>query len=428
MNIQNEPYPDSYYFVTAKPLRNYPRFAGDVDTEICIIGGGYTGLSCALHLASNGHEVVLLEGNRVAWGASGRNGGQLCTGQRKDVFTLENMFGKQQARKLWNIGEAAKALARSLIKRHDIQCDLKDGIIHPTHKKKYSGEYQRYADRLRAEYGYQHAQPISDQEMRKWLDSEIYYGGYLDMGAGHLHPLNYALGLASAAEQAGAKIYENSAVIDYREGEQLLVKTDRGNVKCRYLVIACNGYLGNLESRLAGKIMPINNFVLATEPLGEARAEALIHQDVAVSDSKFVINYYRFSADKRLLFGGGESYTSRFPADIKAFVRRYMLGIFPQLKDVKIDYAWGGTLAITLNRLPHVGKLAPNVLFSLGYSGQGVALGTMCGKLMADEIKGPSSDFATMAKIPSKTFPGGTLLRWPGMVAGMLYYSLRDRV
>ena len=255
-----------------------------------------------------------------------------------------------------------------------------------------------------------------------------FHGGLLDTGARHLHPLNYALGLAGAADKLGAQLHEGSRVTAYTEADGVTVKTDQGEVKASFLVVACNGYLEKLEPRTAGRIMPINNYMLATEPLDEATARRLIRDDTSMSDSLFVINYWKLSADNRLLFGGGESYSRRFPADIKQFVSKYMLKIYPELADTRIDYGWGGTLAITLNRMPDFGRLSPGVFYAHGYSGHGVPIATLAGKLLAEAISGSAERFDVMASVPSRQFPGGTLLRWPGLVAGMLFYSLRDRL
>ena len=260
------------------------------------------------------------------------------------------------------------------------------------------------------------------------LAREIYHGGLLDRSAAHLHPLNYALGLANAAEAAGAELYETSRVTKIDHGSNPRVHTAEGTVTARYLVLACNGYLGALEPRIAGRIMPINNFVLATEPLGDAGARALIRDDVSVADTKFVIDYYRLSADQRLLFGGGETYSASFPKDIKAFVRKYMLRVYPQLEETRIDYAWGGTLAITMNRMPAFGRVGGNCFYAQGYSGHGLALTSLAGKVIAEAVAGTAERFDVFARVPVPNFPGGTLLRWPGLVAGMLYYSLRDKL
>lgn len=421
-------HPDCYYAATAVDVPEFPSLSEAIRTDVCVIGGGFTGLSSALHLAEAGYEVVLLEAERVGWGASGRNGGQLGSGQRKDQDELEHLVGMEQARQLWDLAEEAKAVVKERIERHGIACDLKPGILHAGYKPADADELMRYADKLRAQYDYPHARGVSREEMAEMLGTTIYHGGSLDTDAGHLHPLNYALGLAGAARAEGARLFEHSRVLAYDRKRPATIRTDSGSVSADHIVLACNGYLGSLEPRVAAKIMPINNFVLATEPLGDARASSLIRDDVAVADSKFVIDYYRLSADRRLLFGGGENYTRRFPRDLKSFVRKYMLRVYPQLEDARIDYAWGGTLAVTLKRLPHFGRLEPNVFFAQGFSGHGVALTSLAGKLIAEALAGTAERFDVFARLPVTPFPGGTLLRWPGLVVGMLYYSLRDRL
>ncbi len=419
-------HPESYYAATARGLSDHPRLEGELSCDVCVVGGGYTGLSAALHLAERDYDVVLLEAERIGWGASGRNGGQLNTGQRKPQGELERRLGAAAARQLWELAEEAKATVRARIERHAIDCGYRAGGLNAAYKPGDVRHLVESAEHLERDYGYRQLRAVSRAEMAELLGTTIYHGGTLDQGAGHLHPLNYALGLARAAAEAGARLFENSRVTG--AGGPSAVTTARGRVKARYLVLACNGYLGGLEPRIAGKIMPINNFMLATAPLGEEGARALIRDDVAVSDTKFVVDYYRLSADSRLLFGGGETYSSRFPRDLKGFVRKYMLRVYPQLAETAIDYAWGGTLAITLNRLPCFGRLAPDTFYAQGYSGQGVALTSLAGKLIAEAVAGTAERFDVFARIPKPSFPGGTLLRWPGLVAGMLYYSLRDKL
>ena len=420
---------DSYYAATAIGLKDYAPLAGDVSCDVCVVGGGFTGLSSALHLAERGYDVKLIEAERIGWGASGRSGGQLSTGQRKDVIQLEKIVGREDAKLLWGLAEEAKATVRGWIASHKIACDLKSGQLTVAYKRTENAWFEHYVEALRERYDYRHARIVSGDEVAQMLGTGISYGGALDNGAGHLHPLNYALGLARAAIDAGAQLFENSRATRIQKvsnGADVYLKS--GKVHARYVVVACNGYLGRLEPRISGKIMPINNFILATEPLGEDKARSLIRDDVAVQDTKFVIDYYRLSADHRLLFGGGENYTSRFPSDIKRFVRKYMLRVYPQLVDTRIDYAWGGTLAITMNRLPAFGRLEGDVYYAQGYSGSGVALTSMGGKLIAEAIAGTAERFDIFARIPQRKFPGGTLLRWPGLVLGMLYYALRDKL
>ncbi|MDP5072246.1 MAG: FAD-binding oxidoreductase, partial [Congregibacter sp.] len=382
----------------------------------------------AIFLKKRGYSVTLLEAHRLGWGASGRNGGHVGTGQRADQYTLEKLVGKQQAKALWGLGLEAVTTVCELISEFNIQCELKTGNLHTASSKKAATELRKETDHLRAIYNYGDIRYVETDELAQMTSAQGFHGAVLDTAARHLHPLNYCLGLARAADELGVELHENSRVSHYEEGEHVHVHTDAGTVECEHLLLACNGYLGKLEPRVAGQIMPINNYVIATEPLSEETARRLIRDDTSMSDSRFVINYWKLSADRRLLFGGGESYTSRFPKDIPAFVRPYMLRIYPELANTPIDYGWGGTLAITLNRMPALGHVSPRILYAHGYSGHGVPTATLAGKLIAETIAGTAERFDVMAKVPTPKFPGGTLLRWPGLVAGMLFYSLRDRL
>ncbi len=302
-----EAYPQSYYVATAKGLVPAVRLESTVTCDVCVVGGGYTGVATALHLAERGYKTVLLEGQRIGWGASGRNGGQFCSGQRIEPAAMTRLMGAERARQLWDMAEEAKAIVRQRIARHEIDCDLKPGLISAAFKPSHHQDIIDYATSLRDDYGYPHIRPLSREELRAMLGTDLYHGGCIDSDAGHLHPLNYLLGLARAARDAGVAIYELSPATELtREGGQRLVRTPQGAVKAEVLVLACNGYLGKLEPRIAGSIMPINNFIIATEPLGEERAQSIIANDAAVADSKHVLDYYRLSADGRLLFGGGE--------------------------------------------------------------------------------------------------------------------------
>ncbi|MBN8431500.1 FAD-binding oxidoreductase [Microbulbifer salipaludis] len=419
---------DSYYAASATESPLYEALTGEVEADVCIIGAGYTGLSSALHLAERGYKVVVLEAERIGWGASGRNGGHVGVGQRKGQEDLEKMLGLDVAKSLWEMSVEAVQLVEDLIGKHDIQCDLKRGIMHLAAKPSHDRGLQEEVELLNTRYGYDQIRYADKDEVRSLVGSERFSGGQIDDGSLHLHPLNYALGLARAAASAGVQFYEHSRVTNYSGGSPCIVNTAKGKVRARNVVLACNGYLGNLEPRMAGRIMPINNFVLATEPLPEELARELIANDYALQDTLFVINYWKLSGDNRLVFGGGENYTSRFPQDIRAFVRKYMLEVYPQLADTRIDYGWGGTLAITLNRMPSIGRLEPNVYYSQGYSGHGVPTATFAGKIISEVVAGTEERFDILSRIPTRSFPGGTLLRWPGLVAGMLYYSLKDKL
>ena len=418
----------SYYAATANSDIVAPPLHGNVKADVCVIGGGYTGLSAALHLRERGFDVVLLDAERIGWGASGRNGGQVGTGQRRPQSELEQRLGAGHARLLWDLGLEAVDLVRGLIERHSIDCDLAPGILHLGWKARDATDYRQEIEHLATVYGYDRMRFVPREEAHGLCGSEVFSAGLLDEGSLHLHPLNYALGLAAAAERAGVRLHEGSRVLSYAGNDRVRVKTAQGEVDAAHVVLACNGYLGHLEPRIAGRIMPINNFILATEPLDDATVASINPRNLGMQDSRFVINYWRLSRDRRLLFGGGENYSHRFPADIRAFVRRHMLEIYPQLARTRIDFGWGGTLAITMRRMPAFGRLPHNIFYALGYSGHGIPTATLAGKLLAEAVAGTAERFDVMAKIPTPVFPGGTLLRYPGMVAGMLWYAMKDRL
>jgi len=420
-------YPASYYHATTPELKKFAPLQGDVTCDVCVIGAGYTGLSTALHLAEKNYNVILLDAHRIGWGASGRNGGQLASGQRVEQRDLEKMVGMDVAKTLWQLGRDANTLVRGLIKKHKIDCDLKSGVIHANHRNRYTKHSQAEVDHLNTTYGYDKISLLDQQKIRQLLDTNAYYSGTLDMGAAHLHPLKLAFGFARAAVKAGVKIFEQTEVLNIEQTDPAKIITANGTITAHFVALACNGYLGELDKKTARHVMPINNFIIATEPLDKDLATLLIANNAAVADSKFVINYYRLSADNRLLFGGGENYSYTFPKNIKGFVRKPMLEIYPQLKDVKVDYGWGGTLAITMNRLPYMKHLKPNILTAGGYSGEGLGMGTFAGKLMADAIDGTARKFDIMSSIPNQKFPGGKISRAPLLALAMLYYSLRDK-
>lgn len=420
-------YPDSWYAATADQLDPFDSLKGRITADVCVIGGGYTGLSAALHLAEAGRDVVLLDAQRVGFGASGRNGGQLGSGQRMDQEGLERLVGLDDAAKLWDLAEASKDLVKTLVAKHNIDCHLKPGIAHACLSAREMTEEHAYTEHLQTRYGYDQIEMLDADALRAICPSPAYHGGSMDMGAGHLHPLAYALGLARAAKAAGVRIYERSEVHDINPAAKPVARTSHGQVQADHVILACNGYLGGLDRKVAARVMPINNFIVATEPLGDDAARVLT-RDVAVADTKFVVNYFRLSHDKRLLFGGGESYGYRFPSDITATVRKPMLQIFPHLRDTRIDYAWGGTLGITMKRMPYLARIAPTILTASGYSGHGVGTATHAGQLMALSIAGETDGFDTMARIPTSSFPGGAMMRSPLLVLAMTWYATRDRL
>ncbi len=415
----------SWYTATATPP-DFPALHGHDRCEVAIIGAGYTGLGAAIELARNGRDVVVLDGARVGSGASGRNGGQMHVGQRLDPQTLEARLGEDAARQLWDMAMDARASLLGLVRDHGIDCQLKSGLIHAWHKPGFADDDRAYADFVSSRYGYQDCRLLDHDQVAAELGTDVYHGGLFDAGGGHLHPLRLALGLAEAATASGARIHENSRVVSYRRtAEGIVVETATGTVICDHLLICGNGYMEGLDERIDRHVMPINNFILTTEPLDDP---VILPNDHAAADSRFVVNYWRKTPDNRLLFGGGENYTPWFPKDIKAFVRRNMLKIYPQLSGVNISHAWGGTLAITLSRAPFMRQLESNVLVSAGYSGQGVVLAPYFGRLLARAVLGDARDLDLLARLPTPEFFGGRLLRWPALVAGLSYYALRDRL
>jgi gamma-glutamylputrescine oxidase len=420
-------YPDSYYAATTEHQVLRQKAEGRIDCDICIVGGGYTGVSTALHLAERGLNVVLLEANRLGWGASGRNGGQVNTGMRLDQESLEGMFGVDTARKLWAVADQAVSTVKQLIADHGIDCGFKPGVVHAAHRARYLGHERRLVEKMRKDYGVETLTFLNRAELLELVPSNFYHGGVLDLAAGHLHPLKYLLGLVTVAETSGARIFENSRVTAIHGGPRPRVITDSAEISCQTVVVGCNGYTGGLLEDISRHVMPINGFIAATRPLSPDEVQGVLRRDYAVADSKFVINYYRLSQDKRLLFGGGEAYGYRFPKNIAAMIRKPLAQVYPQLANIEFDYTWGGTLGITMSRMPYFHRHQGSILSASGFSGQGVALGTFAGKILADAIGGESRVFDLLAALPAKAFPGGRRFQSPLLFLAMSWYALRDR-
>ncbi|EBA11953.1 NAD(P)/FAD-dependent oxidoreductase [Roseobacter sp. CCS2] len=427
-NDRQGKYPPSYYADAAEHLDRFPAAAGDLTCDVCVVGAGFTGLSTAYHLAQRGYDVMVVEAQRVGFGASGRNGGQVATGQRRDQDELENMVGDAHARELWDIGCQAVDLVRDLCAKDEVHTTFHPGIVHTVHRKRDYQHGAAYVDHMQSKYGYEKITLLEPEACRDIVNSPAYHGGALDMGSGHVQPLELVLGLARLAVKSGARICEQSKVTGIDQGDPATVRTDGATIKARYVVLGCNGYLGTMQKHVAARVMPINNFIVATKPMTPEAQEQIIRNNYAVADSKFVVNYFRFSDDHRLLFGGSESYGYKFPKDIAAAVRKPMTEIFPQLANIGIDHAWGGTLGITMNRMPHYERIGGNILTMSGFSGSGVALGTMSGQIAAEAIAGQAERFDVMARVPTTPFPGGPALRSPLLVLAMLWYGLRDRL
>ena len=429
MTLITPEYPNSWYRASAELLPEQSSLQGDVLADVCVIGAGYTGLSAALHLAKAGKQVVILEAARVGWGASGRNGGHVGTGQRADQFALEKWYGKDRAKELWRLGLDAVDLVESLVNYYSIDCELGKGNIHYAAKPSHVGELQEEIEHLETNYGYHQLRGVEKAELGSLGSAQGFHYAMIDEGARHLHPLKYCLGLARAALAAGVMIYEQSRATGLQvQGDGAVVQTSSGSIRADRVVLACNGYLEKLYSPIASNIMPINNFIVATEPLTKEIARQINPLNASLSDSLFVINYWKLSEDRRLIFGGGETYSDKFPSSITDFVRPHLLGVYPELADTQLEFGWGGTLAITRNRMPDMGIKQGVLYYAQGFSGHGVPTATMAGKLMALSILDSCEDFDLMAGLETISFPGGPLLRRPSLVAGMLFYSLLDKL
>ena len=421
-------YVASYYAASVHAAPERPALQGSVECDVCVVGGGIAGCSAALHLAEKGLSVVLLEEHRVGWGASGRSGGQAIFGVAAGQAKLERLIGAQGARAVWDMSVEALALARELIARFAIECDWASGYLLTAVKERHQRELQAEVHELRERFGYRSVRYVPREELRTMLASERYLGALYDSNSGHLHPLNYTLGIAAGAESRGVSIFEGTRAGSFTPGGAgpVRVHTPRGEVRARFLVLCGNVYLGATAPALAAKIMGVATYIVATERLGPQRVRQLIADNVAVCDMNWVLDYFRRSADDRLLFGGRVNYSGLRSFDAPAATRVRMLTVFPQLAGARIDYAWGGEVDITLNRAPHFGRLAPNVYFLQGFSGHGIALTGIAGKLVAEAISGTASRFDVFARIPHGNFPGGAALRRPALVLAMLWFRLKD--
>jgi len=425
--VQRPGHIGSYYAATALAAPPRPALEGSVECDVCVVGAGIAGCSSALHLAQAGLSVVLLEQHRGSWGASGRSGGQALFGIATGQAKLERLIGRADARAVWEVSVEALALMRDLINRYHIECDLTAGFLYTAVREHHVRELHAELSELRERLDYRSVSYVPRAELRELLATDRYLGALYDSNSAHLHPLNYTLGLARAAEQQGVRIFEATRATRFAPaGAQVRVQTPGGEVRARFLVLCGNVYLGDTAPQLASKIMAVATYIVATEPLGAERARQLIANNAAVSDMNWVLDYFRRSADHRLLFGGRVNYSGLKSFDAPGATRARMLRVFPQLEGVRIDYAWGGHVDITLNRAPHFGRLAPNVYFLQGFSGHGIALTGIAGKLVADAIRGTADRFDVFARIPHGNFPGGAALRRPALVLAMLWYRLRD--
>ncbi|WKN23944.1 NAD(P)/FAD-dependent oxidoreductase [Azotobacter vinelandii] len=420
-------YPLSYYAATATPAPQRPQLFGEVETDVCVIGAGYTGLSSALFLLESGFRVVLLEAAKVGFGASGRNGGQIVNSYSRDIDVIERNLPTEQARLVGDMAFEGGRILRALVARYNIPCDLKDGGVFAAFTSRQMAHLQAQR-KLWERYGHDQLEPLDERGIRAVVGSQRYVGGMLDRSGGHIHPLNLALGEAAAVEALGGTIHEQSPAVRIEYGAEPLVHTPTGRVRAKFVILAGNAYLNDLVPELAAKSMPCGTQVIATEPLDEALAASLLPQDYCVEDCNYLLDYYRLSAERRLIYGGGVIYGARDPQDIIAIIRPKMLRTFPQLRQVKIDYAWSGNFLLTLSRLPQVGRIGDNVYYSQGCSGHGVTYTHLAGKLLAEALRGQAERFDAFAALPHYPFPGGRLLRVPFTALGAWYYNLRDQL
>jgi gamma-glutamylputrescine oxidase len=420
----------NFYYATTPRPQPLPPLQGAVTTDVCVIGAGLSGLSAALQLAERGYRVCVLEARHIGFGGSGRSGGQTIFGYACPQEKLESLIGASDARKLWDFALEGMTLQRELIARHAIDCDYVAGHMHLATKPRQDAELAAEVENLHSTYGYRSPRLVARDELRSIVPSERYTSALYDGNSGHLHPLKYTRGIAAAAMRAGARVHENSWVtkIDVAQdasGEHE-VHTAQGSVRARYLLVAGNALLGRLVPQLANKLMAVGTYIAATEVLGEERARALITNNAAVADINWVLDYFRRSADHRLLFGGRVSYSGIDPFDSATVLRARMARVFPQLAGTRIEYAWGGYVDITPNRAPHFGRLAPNAYFLQGFSGHGMVITGIAGKLVAEAIAGTAERFDVFARIPHRDFPGGAHFRRPALVLAMLWFRLRD--
>ncbi|MGB5131789.1 MAG: FAD-binding oxidoreductase [Steroidobacteraceae bacterium] len=416
----------SWYEASATRRAPAPALTGDVQTDVCVVGAGIAGCSAALHLAERGYRVVLLEAERVGFGGSGRSGGQLIPGYASGQHPLIAQLGREDARRLWNFTVEGIDLVRERVSRHRIDCDLAWGHLHAAIKPRQREELAGWQREFEDDYGYRSTRILERAEMESLIATNRYCAGLHDTDAGHLHPLKYVLGLGAAAQAAGAQLYEGSRVTAIERGPTVTIRTTTGSVRAKYVALCGNIELANIFPALARRVIGIATYIVATRPLGAERAAALIGNNLAVADINWIIDYFRLSPDHRLLFGGRVSYSGIDPIGTARATRQRMLRVFPQLADTEIEYAWGGFLDITMNRAPNFGRLEPNLYFLQGFSGHGMVLTGIAGKIVAEAIAGQAERFDVYERIRHHDFPGGMALRRPTLVMAMTWFRLRD--
>jgi len=416
----------SYYAATANDTTPYPELRGAETADVCIIGAGFTGVSAALNLVERGYKVAVVEANRVGWGASGRNGGQLIGGIAGEKAIAKH-HGRDVEELFAELRWVGHEIVRERVERYGIDCDLKWGYIDVAYKERHLRDFEHDHDRLKAA-GFPHeVRLLSRDETREVTGTDVYIGGLINMGNGHLHPLNLCTGEARAAASLGASIFEQSPVVNIVKGAKPRVETANGSVTADSVILAGNAYHA-LERELRGKMFPVNSFIVATEPLPADVVQKINPHDLAICDPNFVLQYFRLSPDKRLLFGARLNYFGDDPAVITRRHRRKIAKLYPELENVGVDYAWGGTIGVPISRVPLMGRLAPNIFYSQGYSGHGVNVTHLAGQILADAVGGTMERFDLFADVKPVVVPGAHLLRKPMVTLGVLYYQIKDRL
>jgi gamma-glutamylputrescine oxidase len=422
--------PAPSYYLASSPAGlelERPALEGEIETDIAVVGGGLAGCSAALHLAKSGFKVALLEANAVGYGASGRSGGQTIFGLAAGQKSLVSQVGREDAKRLFEMSVEALDLNQSLIREYGIECDYRPNHVQVATKPRHVAELSEWFEELREEYRYESVSLLDRNGLQAHVKSERYLGGLLDTRSGHLHPLKFTRGVARAAESAGAVIFERTRALRYQEeGAGAIVHTPEGRVRCRHLVLCANAYVGPLAPALSRRILGVGTYIIATRPLEPGLARSLLPSDAAIADLNWILDYLRLSADQRILFGGRVSYSALQPRHLAESMRRRMVGVFPETSGVEVQYAWGGYLDITMSRAPDFGRLSPNVFYLQGFSGHGMSLTVLAGKLVAEAVAGTAERFDVFARLPHRDFPGGPLLRRPSLVLAMLYYRLKD--
>lgn len=428
---------NSYYAASANEQPNYPKLQGDIEADVCVVGVGFAGLSAAIELADRGYKVVVLEAHHIGFGASGRNGGQLIAGLACEQDVIEKSIGFEAAKQVWGMSLEALDLVRERVKRFDIKCDFVDGFLGVSVGEAKGKSLRHWYDGMAQKYGYDSdAKWIEPAHLKDWIDSPRYFNGYFDKRSGHLHPLNYCLGLARGAASLGVQIFQHSPVGSLQQGDTAIIQTETGRVKAKYVVLAGNVFLSEITPQLAPsltkRIMPVGTYIIGSEPIDPKLAKKLVPTNAAICDTNFVLDYFRFSGGNkaktpRMIFGGRVSYSTMTPRNLTAIMQARMVAAFPQLANTKVDYTWGGFVDITMNRAPDFGRVANNVYYLQGFSGHGVALTGLAGKLVAEAISGQAERLDLISNIKHHDFPGGKLLRTPALVLGMAWYQLKEK-